>query len=240
MSIHYPVETEKVLMVVKTYPTPSSRHGELTCTAGIRLRDNRWIRIYPYPFRLISKDYRFKKYDILEIQIQKTKGDDPRPDSYRLFDTDSIKVVENLKGWPQRLPLIRKTAVASVAEFMADMLTEDKQAWGPSILPVPVTSRAKLSSEYQGAEWPEEDLKKLKRAEQRLETGLFVDQDVVKFFRQLKRPPYKFRLTFTDLTGAEYTFPILDWEIAQLYFNARTRAQSDDEALEVIQERIKA
>jgi len=28
---------ERVLMVVKTYPNPIRKYGELTCTAGIRL-----------------------------------------------------------------------------------------------------------------------------------------------------------------------------------------------------------
>ena len=41
---------ERVLITVKTYPTLSSKYGELVCTAGIRASDGEWIRIYPMPF----------------------------------------------------------------------------------------------------------------------------------------------------------------------------------------------
>jgi hypothetical protein len=74
------IRTEKVLMVVKTYPTPSSKYGELVCTAGIRLRDNAWIRIYPYPFRQAKAREQFEKYDIIEAAIERATQD-PRPDS---------------------------------------------------------------------------------------------------------------------------------------------------------------
>jgi hypothetical protein len=60
------MDAEQVLMIVKTYPTPSSKYGELTCTAGIRLRDNTWVRIYPYPFRTAKDDYQFEVIETFE------------------------------------------------------------------------------------------------------------------------------------------------------------------------------
>jgi hypothetical protein len=39
-------ETKRVLVVVKTYPTPAWRGGEVVCTAGIT-EHGEWIRLFP-------------------------------------------------------------------------------------------------------------------------------------------------------------------------------------------------
>jgi hypothetical protein len=235
----FEVVKEQVLMIVKTYPTPSGKYGELVCTAGIRLRDNAWIRIYPYPFRLVDFDYQFKKYDIIEISLYKAK-DDKRPESYKPYDMNSIRRVEHLKVddyWLKRMPYIRATALPSVKALQEAMLSEDK-TWGSTIRPIPVHSEnVKVSFEQQGADWPEEDLK-LEMAKQRQSMYLFAEKSPKDFFRTLRRVPYKMRLTFTDLAEDEHTFPILDWEIAQLYFNSRKKSKNDEEALEKVRYKI--
>jgi len=44
----------RILITVKTYPTPSSmRQEEVVCTAGLS-EDGKWIRIYPVPFRRLE------------------------------------------------------------------------------------------------------------------------------------------------------------------------------------------
>ncbi len=53
------IKKQRVLITVKTYPTPSTRYIELVCTAGVR-EDGPWIRIYPAPFRFLKTQY--KKY----------------------------------------------------------------------------------------------------------------------------------------------------------------------------------
>lgn len=232
--------TEQILMVVKTYPTPSGKYGELVCTAGIRLRDMSWVRIYPYPFRLIKPDYQFKKYDIIEIPLYKAK-DDKRPESYKPFDINTIRHIENLKVddyWSKRMPYIRSTAFSSVKELQDLMLSEDNQ-WGPTIRPIPVQSEtAQVTFEKQGEKWSEDDLRKLEDAQLKMSMNLFMDTDPKEIFRVLRRVPYKIRLTFTDLTGETYKMPILDWEIAQLFFNSKKSVKTDDEALEKVKYKI--
>ncbi len=56
----------KVLITVKTYPNLSTKYDELVCTAGFR-EDGSWIRIFPVPFRKLSIDASYKKYESLEI-----------------------------------------------------------------------------------------------------------------------------------------------------------------------------
>lgn len=60
----------KVLVTVKTYPTISVKYDELVCTAGFR-EDGSWIRIYPIPFRKKTYEERYRKYDWIEIELEK-------------------------------------------------------------------------------------------------------------------------------------------------------------------------
>jgi hypothetical protein len=118
---------------------------------------------------------------------------------------------------------------------MQGVLSDDKTTWGKSILPVPVLSAsAKLSWDFRGEEWKDEDFEKLKRAAHPNQQSLFATDEAKNYFQTLKRIPYTFRLTFKDLTKREYTFPILDWEIAQLFLKMRALHNSDEIALEKV------
>ncbi len=85
----------KVLITVKTYPAISRKYDELVCTAGF-LEDGTWIRIYPIQFRKKSFEEQYKKYDWIEIDLVKNKGDF-RKESYRpvSYDTE-IKILGHL------------------------------------------------------------------------------------------------------------------------------------------------
>lgn len=226
-------------MLVKTYPTPSAEHGELVCTAGIRLRDGTWVRIYPYPFRQLGKDLRFRKGDIVELPLFKAPQD-PRPESYRIDDVAAIRKVGELgteQGWAERMRHLRPTIAASVADFKRAMFPPDK-AWGPSIRPVEVQpGSASLSWKGQGA-WSPHDLAKLRKAEEYVKSNLFADEGVARHFEILRRVPYEFRLAYTDMSGEEHRHLVLDWEIAQLYFNVRRNEEEDEAALEKVQRKI--
>ncbi len=66
----------KVLIIVKTYPTISeTREDEFVCTAGIT-EDGKWIRMYPVPFRRLDYVYRYKKYNWININLKKSKGNE--------------------------------------------------------------------------------------------------------------------------------------------------------------------
>lgn len=76
-----PEEKKKALIVVRTYPSPSKKGVEVSCTAAIT--DKReWLRLFPVPWRLLGTDERFRKYQWVEVTV--TKASDPRPESYKL------------------------------------------------------------------------------------------------------------------------------------------------------------
>jgi hypothetical protein len=258
-------DLERVLMIVKTYPNASTKYGELTCTAGIRLRDNAWVRIYPYPFRIAEKDQQFKKYQVIHVPLEKSTQDDPRPDSFkvpdgRLKNIELGEIIATDQNWSKRMPFIRATALSSVQAFEDQMVTEvqgdtkppvenlfgDIEAesikkeirWGATIRPIPVNSDfSRVEARFEGDDWPENTRTKLEQVSKSAESGLFTE-DVKRPIDILRFPHYKFYLTFRDLTGTEYTKLILDWEIYRLYFRILDDSGSREEAVEKVKFKI--
>src|ERR1051325_6808711 len=102
-------QEHKVLIWGKTYPELSTKYYETVCTGGT-LEDGRFIRLYPIPFRYLSDDKLFSKYQWLKVKIMKSR-DDPRPESYKV-NPESISVIDSVpsdkKGWRNRSLLIFK------------------------------------------------------------------------------------------------------------------------------------
>mgnify|MGYP000862377234 FL=1 len=87
---------KKILIAVKTYPNPSKKYNETVCTAGLD-EDKNWIRIYPITFRARPLEEQYKKYQWIQVDIQKTTGTDFRPESYHLSNLDDeIKILEEV------------------------------------------------------------------------------------------------------------------------------------------------
>lgn len=234
-------QTEQILMTVKTYPTPSTDYGETVCTAGIRLRDGAWIRIYPYPFRLVDLDKRFKKWQIIEVPLSKASRD-PRPESFKLYDVDQIKLIREISPqngtWAERLHYTLPTLMPSVQSILDGIPPKGDQNWGATIRPVEVkTEGAVFSADPIDPEWTPEELAKLGRAEE-LAGGDLFKAPLAHRYRKLEKVPYDFRLSFEDLTGARYDYKILDWEIAELFFKMRQRHGNNAAAVEKVRYKI--
>ena len=52
-------ERRRVLIVVKTYPTPARKSVEVSCTAAVT-EDGEWIRLFPIPYRFLTDSQRFR------------------------------------------------------------------------------------------------------------------------------------------------------------------------------------
>jgi hypothetical protein len=75
----------RVLITVKASPEPSKNYGDTVCVAGIRLNDDgpgTWVRIYPVAFRHLDSELRFKKFEIIEVDLIPSSKD-TRSESYR-------------------------------------------------------------------------------------------------------------------------------------------------------------
>jgi hypothetical protein len=100
-----PEERKKALIVVRTYPVPSKKGVEVSCTAAITDKGE-WLRLFPVPWRYLESDQRFRKYQWIDVTV--TKASDARPESYKL-KPDSIKILSSLgteDDWAARKQII--------------------------------------------------------------------------------------------------------------------------------------
>ncbi|WP_013321541.1 DUF488 family protein [Gloeothece verrucosa] len=69
------METRKILIATKTYPSISRKYRETVCTAGILLDDQdnplQWIRIYPIRYRELEFDKRYPRWSIIRAKIER-------------------------------------------------------------------------------------------------------------------------------------------------------------------------
>lgn len=117
----------KVFITVKTYPQPSSKYGELVCTAGL-LNGEQWIRIYPVPFRFLQDSQQYPKYSWITLDLQR-REQDFRPESYRPHRgiDELIQVGDKLgtqNTWAERKNLVLKEVFSSMKELIARAKSE--------------------------------------------------------------------------------------------------------------------
>jgi hypothetical protein len=99
-------ENKRILVVIRTYPTPAQKGIEVSCTAGVT-DDGKWIRLFPVPYRLLQPQQRFSKYQWIEVDVM--KASDPRPESYHI-SVDSLTIVSGVlpteNEWQSRKAII--------------------------------------------------------------------------------------------------------------------------------------
>jgi len=113
--------TKKVLITARTYPTPAWKGVEVSCTAGVT-DTGQWIRLFPMPYRFLSSDKRFRKYQWIELSTK--KASDPRPESYQL-NIDSINILSKplptSNNWKARKEIIFPLKTASLCYLKAQL-----------------------------------------------------------------------------------------------------------------------
>lgn len=200
-------ETARILVVVKTYPTPSQSHGETVCCAGVDLDTGRWVRMYPITFRRLA-DTRFAKYQRIECRATKPR-DDSRPESRRV-DQDSIQLIGTPmppgKGWTRRM------ACLPLPSRSLEEIREAQATNGTSIGMLRPRRIERLVIE-KARPWTAKQKSSL--AQQHLDLGPATAQQL----NELEQIPYTFSYRFTcdDDRCTGHELQILDWEIGQAY-----------------------
>ncbi len=198
-------ETKRVLITVRTYPTPARKGVEVSCTAGIT-DDGHWIRLFPVPWRLLSYDKRFRKYQWIEVNIK--KASDPRPESYQL-DPDTIKILteplSTNNDWQMRKDIIYPLK----AHCLCCLQTQRDANQFPTLGIIKPKSIRSFKIEKSDAKWSQEQMESLKQM------SLFDNQPL----RELEKIPYIFSYNFIcqehNCTGHELM--CTDWEIMESY-----------------------
>lgn len=208
-----------ILILCKTYPSPSGKHVETSCVAGMR-PDGSLIRLFPVPFRLIDGAQQFKKWQWVHARIEHAPAD-RRTESHKLF-VDTVKFMgeplSTSRKWDARRGPIDKFRVFD--DFTT--LEADRVSAGTTLgILRPSEIRSLEITPVSNPDWSEDEKAKLLQSQH--QGGLFDDTDT-KALTTLKKLPFDFHYRYActvDGVTHEYRHKIVDWEAGALYWNCR-------------------
>jgi hypothetical protein len=213
----------KILITVKTYPTLSTKYDELVCTAGFR-EDGSWVRIYPIPFRRLEYDQRYRKYEWIEIDLEKNTSDF-RPESYKPTPNGlGFKVLEKLdadNNWQKRKDIALRKVYTNLSALIEEAKNKEICTSLAVFKPKEILDFVIKSVDR---EWDPEKLANLKAKANQL--NMFEKSENP--FEVVNKLPYKFSYRFIDEENRESTMMIEDWEIGALYWNCLKRHEGDE------------
>ena len=186
------METERILITVRTYPNLSGRHIETVCTGGINDRFE-WRRLYPVPLRLLDDEKQYRTFDVIRVRLK--DNPDGRPESRRP-DLPTIAVIGHIGEWPERRDWITRTAVDSMTELLAS---------GRTLAPVRVREVLEFGARAIPASWSPKERELLGQQ------GLFGGPE------PLEKVPFEFRLRWRDGDAKEHDSLFLAWEVGQTW-----------------------
>ena len=102
------IRKERILILAKTYPSPSAQYVETSCVAGIS-QDGAMRRLFPVPFRMIEDGQQFRKWQWIDVRVEKAPKDH-RPESHKIY-VDTINcgdVIDTKKAWSGRWEWLEK------------------------------------------------------------------------------------------------------------------------------------
>ena len=200
----------KVLILCKTYPSPSAKYQEISCVAGME-ESGQLIRLYPVPFRLIDGEQKFSKWQWISAKVEKSQKD-KRPESHKLL-VGSIKpgaVISTDNSWANRRVFLDKLNVYENPEQLEVARQKHDVTIGlvrpHKILDLQLT-------EHANKEWTPEQREKLIRSQM----ALFDDEQEI---GMLEKIPVDFHYHYECHTPTglkKFKHKIQDWEAGALY-----------------------
>lgn len=206
---------EKLLILTKTYPSPSRKHRETSCVAAIN-SSGQLRRLYPIPFRMLSDDKQFSKWQWIKARVTKASKDH-RPESY-IVDINSIQLLDKLGteyGWSNRIQWI---APHLVSDF--NSLENRRQSEGLTLGFIRPKEFKLEIMKAENSDWTDEEREKL------IQDNLF-DTESIKDRIPLKKVPYNFYYRYVTSDSSEYRHKIIDWEACALFWNCQIRYGND-------------
>ncbi len=204
----HPVK-EELLILTKTYPSPSATYRETTCVAAVN-KDGKLRRLYPVPYRLLEGKDQFQKWEWITASIS-TTAKDARPESRRI-NVDSIerygKSIKTKDGdWSERLQWLTPHVVPTFAALEAR-----RNATGETLGYLRASKILQLEiTPVKQRDWTEADRIKLSQ------DGLF-DSVEIKNRPPLRKLPFDFHYRYQCGTETN-PHKLTDWEIGALYWN---------------------
>ncbi len=210
---------ERVLILAKTYPSPSAQYIETSCVAGIT-EHGAMRRLFPVPFRYVAEDRQFKKWQWIDVRVEKAARDH-RPESHRIF-VDTINcgsVIDTKADWAERRTWLAR--IPAFDDFAALQAAQERHGTSLALLrPCRLTSLD--ISKARNTDWTDEEREKLVRDQ--MQGDLFSEEDARKEVRKLRKIPvdFHYRCVFRSEAGESTArLKIVDWEAGALYWTCR-------------------
>jgi hypothetical protein len=180
------------------------------------------------PFRKLDYENRYKKYQWLELPLQKDTGD-PRPESYKIINIDGIQFIGEPVGtdnaWEERRRIIFKSNPVS-ADLKELIVKANSNALSLAIFKP--NNIIDFIVEESAREWSKDKLSRLKEKAKQLHF-FQSEEEVKKEFSVVNKLPFKFSYRFRDCNGEDAKLMIEDWEIGALYWNCLKRAGNNEQ-----------
>jgi hypothetical protein len=192
------MDTERILITVRTYPNISSKYIETVCTGGIN-EQGEWRRLVPVPLRYLEETQQYRTFDIVTVKVQ--PGKDGRPET-RTPHLPSLRVVGRVQDWGARCDWINPTIAPSLKAL---------QAAGRTLGPVAASDILDIRARGTTAEWSPQQKEKLRQAD------LFHERKL------LEKIPYDFHVVWKDADGDEHKSMVMAWEMLETYRQYRQR-----------------
>ena len=220
---------KRILVTVKTYPTLSSSYDEIVCTAGFR-EDASWIRLYPVPFRKYDEYQRYKKFQWIELAIERNPSD-PRIESFR--PRSEITLLDQMgreNRWQARRDFV--LGRGEVYTNLSDIIAKNKKR-ELSLATFQPTEVVDVTCEPDDREW---DKNKLDAILQRGRQGHLFEEPK-EDFKVVRKLPYKFSYRIVDDVGTRSKMMIEDWEIGRLYWRQFDAKGSEEAAIQDVKDK---
>ncbi len=224
---------KRVLVVVKTYPNLSVKYDELVCTAGI-LEDGSWVRLYPIPFRRMDYEKQYKKYDWIEIEVER-RNQDMRPESF-IPNMETLKIGAHLDtrdNWGKRKRYVLQNVYRDMGELIS-LAHQNKLSLAVFKPEKVIRFDDKEVSEQEHQEYQKKMAEILNQRKQ-----MKLIDDGLKDIEPVSKPDYRFYYEFEDINSKKSKMMIEDWEIQALYRNCLQRRRNKQQALEDVHKKYR-
>lgn len=212
-------QRRRILVLCKTYPSPSAKHAETSCVAGMT-ESGALIRLYPVPFRLIGDESQFKKWQWITARVVKARNDH-RPESH-VISVDTIvcdsRPLPTSDQWKARREWLDKIPIC--ADF-AEVEAQRQQYSRTLALLKPSRILGLEVTPARNPNWTEEEISKLTQLQQQ---GDLFEPATASDVRLLRKLPFDFHYRYACDTVAgrvEYRHKLVDWEIGALFWKVK-------------------
>jgi hypothetical protein len=200
------VDSERILITVRTYPNVSSKYIETVCTGGINDRGE-WRRLVPVPLRYLEEEQQYRAFDVVTVKLG--PGKDGRPET-RTPHLPSLKVEGSLKDWGARCEWVNPTIAPSLQAL---------EGAGRTLGPVAVHRVVEIRATRVSSDWTPQQKQKMRQAD------LFHER------KPLAKIPYDFHVVWEDTDGVQHKSLVMAWEMLETYRQYRRRYEQPTERM---------